>query len=85
MAIKPFAAILEDGSLVTWGSAIDGGDSSAVQHELSFVNSSPVGYAEWQGLSCYVGIIGHANSNPQRNVVFLGGSQGEHGANQIII
>ena len=29
-----FAAILADGSVVTWGDADDGGDSSAVQDQL---------------------------------------------------
>ena len=33
----PFAAILADGSVVTWGDALYGGDSSAVQHELMSV------------------------------------------------
>ena len=32
-----FAAILGDGSVVTWGDADDGGDSSAVQHQLKGV------------------------------------------------
>ena len=32
-----FAAILEDGSVVTWGHANYGGDSSAVQHKLTLV------------------------------------------------
>ena len=32
-----FAAILEDGSVVTWGHAIYGGDSSAVRDQLSGV------------------------------------------------
>ena len=32
-----FAAILADGSVVTWGRADYGGDSSAVEHELRFV------------------------------------------------
>ena len=30
----PFAAILEDGSVVTWGDADSGGDSSAVRDQL---------------------------------------------------
>ena len=33
-ADKAFAAILEDGSVVTWGDSHYGGDSSAVQHQL---------------------------------------------------
>ena len=32
-----FAAILADGSVVTWGHAQHGGDSVAVEHELRFV------------------------------------------------
>ena len=32
-----FAAILGDGSVVTWGRAAYGGDSSAVKHELKNV------------------------------------------------
>ena len=32
-----FAAILDDGSVVTWGSACHGGDSSAVQGQLKNV------------------------------------------------
>ena len=32
-----FAAILADGSVVSWGVAGSGGDSSAVQHELKNV------------------------------------------------
>ena len=32
-----FAAILSDGSVVTWGTAAAGGDSSAVQHLLQNV------------------------------------------------
>ena len=32
-----FAAILEDGSVVTWGSTVVGGDSSAVQDQLKGV------------------------------------------------
>ena len=31
---RAFAAILADGSVVTWGSPAYGGDSSAVQHRL---------------------------------------------------
>ena len=34
-----FAAILEDGSVVTWGNPRWGGDSSAVQDQLKSVNS----------------------------------------------
>ena len=34
---RAFAAILDDGSVVTWGDADSGGDSSAVQHQLSNV------------------------------------------------
>ena len=33
---RAFAAILADGSVITWGNAGFGGDSSAVQHELRF-------------------------------------------------
>ena len=33
-----FAAILQDGSCVTWGNAYHGGDSSAVQHQLKSVH-----------------------------------------------
>ena len=33
----PFAAILEDGSVATWGRAACGGDSSAVRDQLSGV------------------------------------------------
>ena len=32
-----FAAILSDGSIVTWGGADEGGDSSAVQDRLKSV------------------------------------------------
>ena len=32
-----FAAILSDGSVVTWGDAAFGGDSSAVRHQLKQV------------------------------------------------
>ena len=32
---RVFAAILEVGCVVTWGHAGDGGDSSAVQHQLN--------------------------------------------------
>ena len=32
-----FAAILGDGSVVTWGAAGGGGDSSSVQHQLNYV------------------------------------------------
>ena len=32
--VMAFAAILGDGSVVTWGDADHGGDSSAVQHQL---------------------------------------------------
>ena len=34
---KAFAAIRGDGSVVTWGPALAGGDSSGVQHELQNV------------------------------------------------
>ena len=34
---QAFAAILEDGSVVTWGHAINGGNSSAVQDRLRCV------------------------------------------------
>ena len=34
---RAFAAVLEDGSVVTWGHANDGGDSSAVQGQLKNV------------------------------------------------
>ena len=34
---QAFAAILDDGSVVTWGHALCGGDSSAVQHKLRLV------------------------------------------------
>jgi len=33
-AYRAFAALLGDGSVVTWGSALHGGDSSAVQDQL---------------------------------------------------
>ena len=33
----PFAAILANGSVVTWGNPDQGGDCSAVQHQLSNV------------------------------------------------
>ena len=36
-ADRAFAAILEDGSVVTWGDADDGGDSSAVRDQLRSV------------------------------------------------
>ena len=36
-AANAFAAILGDGSVVTWGDAVDGGDSSAVQDQLENV------------------------------------------------
>jgi len=32
--LPPFAAIREDGSVVTWGNKFNGGDSSAVQDQL---------------------------------------------------
>ena len=32
-----FAAILGDGSVVTWGSDLEGGDSTEVQHQLQNV------------------------------------------------
>ena len=35
-----FAAILGDGSVVTWGKATDGGDSRAEQHQLKNVQQS---------------------------------------------
>ena len=34
---RAFAAILLDGSVVTWGDATSGGDSSVVQHQLKAV------------------------------------------------
>ena len=34
-----FAAILDDGSVVTWGHALRGGDSSAVQDQLKNVHN----------------------------------------------
>ena len=34
---RAFAAILEDGSVVTWGRAVSGGDSSAVRDQLKNV------------------------------------------------
>ena len=34
---KSFAAILEDGSVVAWGTSYDGGDSSSVQDQLKNV------------------------------------------------
>ena len=36
-----FAAILADGSVVTWGDADDGGDSSAVQDQLQECAADP--------------------------------------------
>ena len=36
-----FAAILDDGSVVTWGDARHGGDSSAVQDQLKNVAADP--------------------------------------------
>ena len=36
--VGAFAAILADGSVVTWGAAEYGGDSSAVQHQLRGVH-----------------------------------------------
>ena len=35
--LRAFAAILSDGSVVTWGSARHGGDSSTVQEQLTSV------------------------------------------------
>ena len=34
---RAFAAVLDDGSVVSWGNAASGGDSSTVQKELQKV------------------------------------------------
>ena len=44
-----FAAILEDGSVVTWGDARSGGDSSAVRDQLRGVQQ--IQATSW-GLCC---------------------------------
>ena len=36
LSFKAFAAILGDGSVVTWGSVVCGGNSSAVRDQLSY-------------------------------------------------
>ena len=36
---SPFAAVLTDGSVVTWGDPADGGDSSSVQSQLKDVQT----------------------------------------------
>ena len=38
---RAFAAILEDGSVVTWGAAFTGGDSNAVQSQLKECAADP--------------------------------------------
>ena len=44
-----FAAIVEDGSVVTWGSESCGGDSSAVRDQLKGVQQISI---QWWGLCC---------------------------------
>ena len=45
-----FAAILEDGSVVTWGDPDDGGDSSAVQDQLKSVRQVQATYAAFAAI-----------------------------------
>ena len=45
-----FAAILADGSVVTWGDPDGGGDSSAVQDQLRNVQQV---HAAWWSMCCY--------------------------------
>ena len=47
-----FAAIMDDGTVVTWGNAVFGGDSSTVQGQLKTVQ---------QIQSCKVAFAGHSH------------------------
>ena len=51
-SLRAFAAILGDGSVVTWGLAYDGGDSSAVQPQLRGVQQIQASGHAFAALLC---------------------------------
>ena len=60
----PFAAILADGSVVTWGDPHYGGDSSAVQDQLRNVEQIQASYAAFAAILADGSVV--AWGNPDR-------------------